>query len=98
MHARTIEAKLVPGMADEALRIFHEEVVPVVKAQPGYVSTALYLDRDNNAAMTVSVWESEEAEAATSTSSSYLKNVVGKLSHCLVNRGVKSWDVAYHDG
>lgn len=97
MHARTIMASLVPGKADEALRIFHDEILPIIKEQPGYVSTALYVDRDNNQAQTVSIWESAAAEAATSSQSDYLKNVVGKLSGCLVNRDVYSWEVAVYD-
>jgi heme-degrading monooxygenase HmoA len=97
MHSRTIEAKLVPGMADEALRVFRDEVMPIVKQQPGFISTSLFLDRANNKAMTVSIWESAEAEAATSASSEYLKSVVGKMSRYLVNRGVQSWEVAVED-
>lgn len=34
MHARTIVAYLVPGKADEAIRIFRERVVPEVRKQP----------------------------------------------------------------
>lgn len=46
MYARTISAYLIPGKADEAIRIFRDRVVPVVHTQPGYVSTAIYIDRD----------------------------------------------------
>lgn len=45
MYARTILAYLVPGKADEAIRIFSEQIVPVIREQPGYVSTSIYLDR-----------------------------------------------------
>ncbi len=97
MHARTIEAKLVPGKADEALRVFEEQVLPLARQQPGYVSASLLLDRENNTAITLSIWESEEAEEATSMSSSYLKGAVSKLSAFLVNRKVSSWEVAADD-
>jgi len=97
MHARTIAAKLVPGTADEALRVFRDEVMPIVREQPGYISSSLFLDRENNKAITLSIWESEDAEAATSTSSEYLKGVVAKMSSYLVNRGVDSWEVAVED-
>jgi heme-degrading monooxygenase HmoA len=97
MYSRTIVAKLVPGTADEALRTFRDEVVPVVQQQPGYISTSLFLDRENNRAMTVSVWETAAAESATSTASDYLRKVVGKMSPYLVNRDVDSWEIAYDD-
>jgi heme-degrading monooxygenase HmoA len=97
MYARTIVAYLVPGKADEAIQIFAEQVVPVIREQPGYVSTAIYLDRRNNMAQTVSVWESAEAEAATSKGSEYLAKVVGMLRGRLVNREVTYWEVGYYD-
>lgn len=97
MYARTIVAYLIPGKADEAIRIFSEQVVPVIREQPGYVSTAIYLDRDNNMAQTVSVWETAEAEAATSKGSEYLTKVVSILRGCLVNREVTFWEVGYSD-
>jgi hypothetical protein len=34
MYARTISAYLIPGKADEAIRIFRDRVVPVVHTQP----------------------------------------------------------------
>ena len=97
MYARTIVAYLVPGKADEAIRIFSEEIVPVIREQPGYVSTAIYLDRRNNMAQTVSVWETAEAEARTSRGSEYLDKVVGMLRGCLVNREVTYWEVGHYD-
>ena len=42
MYARTISSYLIPGKADETIRIFRDRVVPVARGQPGYVSTAIY--------------------------------------------------------
>ncbi len=75
MYARTITAFLVPGKGDEAIRIFHDKIIPEIRKQPGYVSAAIYLDRAHNLAQTVSIWESEQAEAATSQETAYLKKV-----------------------
>lgn len=97
MYARTIVAYLVPGKADEAIKIFSEQVVPAIRKQPGYVSTAIYLDRENKMAQTVSIWETAEAAAATSTDSEYLTKVVGMLLGCLVNREVTTWEVGCYD-
>lgn len=97
MYARTIVAYLVPGKADEAIRLFREQVVPEIKKQPGFVNTAIYIDRDSNMAQTVSLWESEEALQATSRGSEYLKTVVGKLRGCLVNRDFANWEVGHFE-
>lgn len=97
MYARTITAALVPGMGDEAIRIFRDEIVPEIRKQPGYVSTAIYLDRDHNRAQTVSLWESEEAERATSEGSGYLAHVVGLLRGKVVNKELINWEVGYYD-
>ncbi len=97
MYARTIVAYLIPGQADEAIRIFRDQIVPEIRQQPGYVSTAIYLDRDTNMAQTVSLWESQEAETATAQHSAYLAKVVGMLKGCLVNRDYGHWEVGHYD-
>lgn len=97
MYARTITAALVPGMGDEAIRIFRDEIVPEIRQQPGYVSTALYLDRAHNRAQTVSVWESVEAERATSEGTSYLSHVVGLLRGRVVNKELIDWEIGCYD-
>ena len=66
MYARTINAFLVPGKADEAIRIFRDEIIPEIRQQPGYVSAWIYLDREHNLAQTVSLWQSAQTESATS--------------------------------
>ena len=97
MYARTIVADLVPGKADEAVRIFREEVVPVIREEPGYIRTAIYIDHRNHQAQTVSVWESKQAMEATAQGSEYLARVVGMLRGCLVNRQFEQWEVGFED-
>jgi heme-degrading monooxygenase HmoA len=97
MYVRTIIADLVPGKGEEAVRIFRDEIVPVISEQPGFVSTAIYLDVDKNQAQTVSYWESKEAADATSQGSAYLGKVVGMLRGCLVNRTFSTWEVGHYE-
>lgn len=97
MYVRTITAHVVPGKADEAVRIFTEQVVPEIRKQAGYVSTSIYLDREHNKAQTVSMWESKEAMEATHQGTEYLGKVVGMLRGCLVNKDYDGWEVGYHD-
>ena len=97
MYVRTIVADLVPGKAAEAVRIFRDEIVPVIREQPGYVSTSIYIDHAHDQAQTVSIWQSKEAMDATSEGSSYLSEVVGMLRGSLVNRSYDSWEVGFTD-
>lgn len=93
MFVRTIVADVIPGKAEEAVRIFEEEIVPVIREQPGFISTAIYLDEDKKMGQTVSFWESKEAMEATSQGSPYLSKVVGMLRSCIVNRQYHQWEV-----
>lgn len=97
MYARTIVAYLIPGKADRAIEIFRDRVVPLVRSRPGYVSTAIYLDREHGLAQTVSIWESEEAERATARGTEHLASVVELLEGCLVNRDYATWEVGWSD-
>jgi heme-degrading monooxygenase HmoA len=97
MYVRTIVADLIPGKAHEAVRIFRDEIVPVIREQPGYVSASIYIDHEHNQAQTVSCWESKEAMESTSRGSAYLAKVVGMLRGCLVNRSYESWEVGFTD-
>lgn len=97
MYARTIVADLVPGREQEAVRIFAEQIVPVIREQPGYISTAIYVDHQHHQAQTVSYWETKEAEESSSRGSEYLTHVVGLLRACLVNRQYDSWEVGWYD-
>lgn len=97
MYVRTIVADLVPGKAAEAARIFREQVVPVIRQQPGYVSTAIYINHQTHQAQTVSCWASKEAMESTSYDTQYLSEVTAMLQSCLVNRDYAQWEVAHHD-
>ncbi len=95
MYARTIVADVVPGKAEEAVRIFEEQIVPVIKEQPGFIGTAIYLDVDKKKAQTVSFWESKQAMESTSQGSPYLSKVTGMLRSCIVNRQYDQWEVGF---
>lgn len=97
MYVRTIVADLVPGRAAEAARIFREQVVPVVQEQPGYVSTAMYVNHQAHQAQTVSFWDSKEAMESTSQDTQYMSEVTAMLQSCLVNREYAQWEVAHLD-
>ncbi len=53
----TIQAKA--GMLDEAIRIYREEILPIVQRQQGYRSVMLLTDRATHKLMIVGLWDSE---------------------------------------
>ncbi len=97
MYVRTIIADVIPGKSAQAVSIFREEIMPVIREQPGYVSSAIYINHRTNQAQTVSFWESKEAMEATAQGTEYLARVVGMLRSCLVNREYAQWEVGAHD-
>lgn len=97
MYARTITAAIVPGKADEAVRIYNEQIVPMMKQQPGYVQSTMLVDRGNNQAMTVSVWESKDAAVSTGEGTSYLAEALELLRGSVVPKSFHHWEVGTAD-
>jgi len=97
MYARTITAAVVPGKTDEAVRVYNEEVVPLMKQQAGYVRSTMLVDRANNTAMTISVWESKEATTATGEGTDYLSQALDKLRGLVVPKSFSHWEVGTTD-
>lgn len=97
MYARVITATIIPGKADDAVATFRDEIVPIIKDKPGYLATAILIDRERGDAETLSLWESREAADATGPGSEYLTKVVGLLHQHLVNREYRHWEVGFLD-
>lgn len=97
MYARTIHAAVVPGRADEAVRIYEEQVLPLLQQQPGYVRSTMLIDRDKNEAMTITIWESEQAASATGEGTAYLKQAVGMLAGLVVPKSYRNWEIGLTD-
>ena len=97
MFARTITAAIVPGKADEAVQVYNEQVIPLMKQQPGYVRSTMLVDREANQAMTVSVWETHEAATSTGQGTTYLAEALEKLRGLVVPKTFHHWEVSTHD-
>jgi heme-degrading monooxygenase HmoA len=61
MHARLVRVKGSPEGAAQRRAVFEQEVVPVMRAQPGFVGVVAIADPDTGAAAMATYWESEEA-------------------------------------
>lgn len=56
----------------DGLKAYCEQVAPAARQQPGFSGLILLVDRDQGSAMSVSLWDSVEALAATDLSSYYI--------------------------
>jgi hypothetical protein len=59
MHARVITVTIAPDQADAARSALHGQVVPMVKAEPGFV-TGYWSEGSNGKGLAFVVFESEE--------------------------------------
>ena len=63
MHARQTTLQVDPSRIDEGIRLFREQVMPVVRQQGGK-GVRLLVDRRSGKVQAISLWESEQAAQA----------------------------------
>ena len=61
MHALLVEVDVDTSRIEEALALLHEQVVPSVKAAPGFVGGYWIGSPESGTGLSVSVYENEEA-------------------------------------
>jgi hypothetical protein len=59
MHAALVTVTIDPATADAARTMLNEQVIPMVKASPGFIS-GYWLDPKNNEGFSFVVFESED--------------------------------------
>lgn len=97
MYARTVHGVLVPGRADDAIRTYQEQVLPLLQQQPGYVRSSLLVDRDKHEAMTVTVWDSKQSATATGEGTASLQQALALLAGMVVPKSYRQWEVGFTD-
>ena len=65
MYARKVTAQVSPEKVAEGLQLWQDSVVPAVKAQKGFKSGRLFVDRKTGKIVTVGLWETEADMQAT---------------------------------
>lgn len=83
MHARVVEVEVKQGTVDEVVTIYEKSVVPAVKLVDGYLGGYLLVDRDNNKALSIALFESLE-KINSSAESGHLQEQFAKFSSVLV--------------
>ena len=61
MHARVTHSKVDPTTVDELIGMIKENVVPMVKKQPGFRGGYWMFDRATGKRISITLWESEQA-------------------------------------
>ncbi len=60
-YARVIRLKGDPSKIDEAVKLWTQEILPLIKKQPGFTGATLLGNRKTGEGLSVSYWESEAA-------------------------------------
>ncbi len=79
MYARVTTFELNPGKIEEALAVAHNDIVPVMKQQPGSKGVLILVDREASKAISVSLWETED-DLKAGESSGYYQEQSSKLA------------------
>jgi heme-degrading monooxygenase HmoA len=79
MFARVTINRIRPGKMDETVSHVQAALLPAAKQQPGFKGFYLLTDRHNNRALTISLWETQDALDATSEGSDYFRNYIQPL-------------------
>ena len=58
-YARVVRLKGDPSKTDEAVRLWTQDILPLLKKQPGFTGATLAGDRKSGNGLSVSYWESE---------------------------------------
>lgn len=80
-YARIFQVLLKAGTAPQAIDLYQNEVGPVLKQQPGYVTSRFLTNTENNKCLAVILWDNEEHREAAESSET-LQAVFDHLAPC----------------
>ena len=78
MYARTGISHMKPGKMDEAIGLYRDSVVPLLKKQKGFKRLYFLTDRKTGKYVVITVWETE-ADMTATESSGFLQEVIAKF-------------------
>lgn len=59
MYARTTFTQVKPDKLNEAIRVYHDSIVPEAKQQQGFKDLMLLTDKTTGKCITISLWETD---------------------------------------
>jgi heme-degrading monooxygenase HmoA len=75
MFARMTTVQVRPDAIDQAVSIYRDSVIPAAKAQKGFVSAAMYMDRAAGKGVSITIWQTMDDLQAGETSGFYQEQV-----------------------
>jgi heme-degrading monooxygenase HmoA len=75
MHARITSVDIQQGKINEAIRTYRDVVLTATREQPGYRSAILFIDRDTHRAISITIWDSEDAMTSGEISTYYIEQL-----------------------
>jgi len=75
MHARAVIVDIQPGKMDELITIYRDSIAPAAREQKGSKGAFLLTNPDTNKAISITMWETEEAMTAGEASGYYQEQV-----------------------
>ena len=79
MYARTGVSRMKPGKMDEAIAMYRDSVLPLLKQQKGFKALYWLADRKTEKYTVLTLWDSEADMTATETSG-LLQEVISKFA------------------
>ena len=61
MRARVATARILPGQAEELAKRLNEQAIPAYQKQPGFAGAMVFIDRDSQKAIMLTLWQSQSA-------------------------------------
>jgi heme-degrading monooxygenase HmoA len=96
MHARVTTVRLQPDMVDASISIYQQEILPVIKSQPGHQGVYLFTDRATGNGVSVTLWASEADAQAYETSGTYRQLVAKLAANFAAPSSLATYDVSVH--
>ncbi len=75
MHARVMNFQVQDGKMEEFLEVIRESVEPILHHLEGFQAGFVFTNQENNSAMSVSIWETEEQMLANERSPIYVERI-----------------------
>jgi heme-degrading monooxygenase HmoA len=94
MHARVTALHLRPEKVDESVTLYQQQIVPVVKAQPGFQGIELLIDRATGNGVSVTIWNSEAEGQAYETNGTYRQLVAMVAANFSAPPSLATYEVA----
>lgn len=97
MHARITSVDVQTGKMNDAIHTYESQVLPATKQQPGYRCAILFVDRDTNRAISITLWESETDMTTGEVSVYYIEQLRKMAAFFAAMPGRESYEVPVFD-